>query len=276
MKVTRWVMAALGGASLAVLVSGTSLAEGAAQPAPAKAAPAKKAPAKTAPADAGNEPQIEPGVLAALGRMSAFLRTNTSFEATSHLQRDDVDDYGQIVTFDGQTVYKVKAPGAFTVEVTEGPKTRKYVYDGKSLTIFDPKTNYYAHFDAPSTIRATLDLAEQKYGVVVPLDDLFHWDQGEDYAKKLTSAHWVGKTQVDGQDVDQYVLSQPGVNWQIWITSGDKPLPVRVMIIASQDPARPRFEANLTWNLAPQFSADTFVFTPPAGAKAIPIVANAQ
>ena len=259
MYVTRRVKAALAGASLAVLATGASFAA---------AAPAKPAPATAS--------QVEPGALQALARMSAYLKTNNSFEVTSNLQRDDVDDYGQTVTFNGQTSYKVKSPNAFNIEVSERDTTRRYIYDGKSVTVFDPKTSFYAHFNAPPTIRQTLDDVEAKYGITVPLDDLFHWDQGDDGAKQLTSAHFVGKAKVAGQDTDQYAFRQPGVDWQIWIASGAKPVPLRVVIVASQDPARPRFQADLSWDTAPQFAADTFVFTPPPGAKAIPIVASAR
>jgi hypothetical protein len=259
MYVTRRVKAALAGVSLAVLASGASFAA---------AAPAKPAPATAS--------QIEPGALQALARMSAYLRTNNAFQVTSSTQRDEVDDYGQTVTLIGQTTYKVKSPNAFDIEVADGGTTRNYIYDGKSVTVFDPKTSFYARFNAPPTIRQTLDDAGARFGITVPLDDLFHWDQGDDGAKRLTSAHFVGKANVAGQEADQYAFRQPGVDWQIWIASGAKPFPLRVVIVASDDPARPRFQSDLAWDTTPKFAADTFVFTPPPGAKAIPIVASAR
>ena len=259
MHVTRRVKAALAGASLAVLASGASLAA---------AAPAKPAPAAAS--------QVEPGALQALARMSAYLKTNNAFQVTSNTQRDEVDDYGQTVTLSGQTIYKVQSPNAFEIEVSDADKTRSYVYDGKSVTVFDPKTSYYARFNAAATIRQTLDDAEARYGITVPLDDLFHWDQGDDGAKRLTAAHFVGKANVGGQDADQYIFRQPGVDWQIWIASGAKPVPLRVVIVASDDPARPRFQADLAWDTTPKFAAGTFVFTPPPGAKSIPIMASAR
>jgi hypothetical protein len=272
MNVTRLARAALVGASLTALATGASLAA----TAPAATAPAKHTVVHhrayaPAPAMAG---VVDPAAVAALGRMSAYLRTNPTLQVTSTMQRDEVDNFGQLLTFDGETIYKVKTPNAFTIEVSDRDKTREYVYDGRSVTVFDPKTSYYTRFDAPPTIRATLDAAQAKYGVEVPLEDLFHWDEGDQLSSKLTSAHFVGNAKVNGQDTAQYAFRQPGVDWQIWITTGDKPTPVRVVVIASDDPARPQFEANLTWDMAPQFAADTFVFTPPPGAKPIPIVAK--
>jgi hypothetical protein len=262
MNVTRLARLALVGASLTALAAGASIAA---------TAPAKHKAARAAPAAAS---QVDPGAVAALARMSAYLRTIPSAEVTMNTERDEVDAYGQRLTFDGQTNYKIKPPNAFVINVSEGQHVRNYTYDGKSVTVFDPKSNYYARVNAPPTIQATLDMVESKYGFKVPLDDLFHWDQGDSQTSKLTAAHFVGKAKVNGQDTNQYVFRQPGIDWQIWITSGDKPTPLRVIVVASNDPARPQFEANLTWDTAPQFTADTFEFTPPAGAKLIPIVAN--
>ena len=71
---------------------------------------------------------------------------------------------------------------------------------------------------------------------------------------------------INGVETQQYIFRQPGIDWQIWIAKGDKPAPVRVVVVASEDPARPQFQADLTWDTTPQFAADSFVFTPPAEA----------
>jgi hypothetical protein len=271
--VTHWLKAACLGAGMMALVGGAALAQ---TPTATTAPDSATAAADTSATVANNAaPAKEQGALDALAKMSAYLRSNPKFQVKVDTSRDEVDSEGHVVTFNGQTTYKVRAPNAFTISKVEGPKTRDYLYDGKSVTVYDPATKFYTHFDAPATIRQTLDLAADKYGVTVPLDDLFHWDQSQEYAAKLTSAHYVGDTMVNGQQTEQYVFSQPGVDWQIWIAKGDKPAPLRVVIIGNTDTARPRFEANLTWDTAPQFADDTFVFTPPADAKAIPIDAVA-
>jgi hypothetical protein len=218
--------------------------------------------------------QVEPNAVDALNRMSGYLRSIPAFQITLQTQRDDVDDYGQLITLNGRATYRVRRPDSFSIDLALPNSTGQYVYDGKTVTVYDPKTGFYAKVAAAPTIRQTLDLAEAKYGLTVPLDDLFHWDQGDDYSKKLTSAHFVGKAKVAGQDADQYAFRQLGVDWQIWIAAGAKPLPLRVMIVASQDPARPRFQADLAWDTDPKFTAETFVFTPPPGAKPIPIASN--
>ena len=213
--------------------------------------------------------QVEPNAVDALNRMSGYLRSIPAFQITLQTQRDDVDDYGQLITLNGRATYRVRRPDAFSIDLALPNSTGQYVYDGKTVTVYDAASGYYSKYQAPSTIRATLDLAEQKYGATVPLDDLFKWSDGDDQAKALTSAHFIGKAQVAGQTASHYAFRQPGIDWQIWIADGDKPAPLRVIIAASDDPARPQFQADLSWDTAPQFSSDAFAFAPPPNARAL-------
>ena len=274
MNAAQWARAAgLGVCVAALLVASGALATTAAAPANTTV---KAATAKTTAKPAARKGVVEPGSVQALHAMSAYLRAIPTFSVKMDTERDEVDDYGQLLTFTGGTTYRVKSPDGFNMEFAEGDKVRSYIYDGKSVTMLDPATGYYTVFKAPGTIRQTLDLAAEKYGLTVPLDDLFHWDQGEDPAKALISGHYVGPARVNGQDAEHYAFRQKSVDWQIWIAKGDKPLPLRVVIVGATDPARPQFEANLVWDTAPQFTAETFVFTPPANAKMIPIRSEGQ
>jgi hypothetical protein len=249
---------------VAALGCGAVAADAANQP-----APAAKSAKPVATSKAG--PTVEPAAVQALVKMSAYLRTIPAFEINMQTQRDDVDVYGQTITLSGKATYRVHRPNVFAIDLALPSKTRRYVDDGKTVTVFDPKTGYYAKFQAGPTIRDTLQMAADKYGATLPLQDLFTWTEGDARAKALTSAHYIGKTQIGNQTANQYAFRQAGIDWQIWIADGAKPAPLRVALVATKDPARPKFEADLAWNTAPQFAPNTFVFTPPANAKPIDI-----
>jgi hypothetical protein len=243
----------------AVLGCGAAAAYAASQPAPA-----------TASAQPDATP-VESAAVDALVKMSAYLRSIPTFQITMQTQRDDVDVYGQTITLSGEATYKVRRPDSFAVNLALPSRTRQYVDDGKTVTVYDPTSGYYAKFQAAPTIRETLQLASDKYGATLPLQDLFTWTEGDAREKALTSAHFIGKTQIGNQAANHYAFRQPGRDWQIWIADGDKPAPLRVSVVDSTDPAKPKFEADLTWDTTPQFGQDAFVFTPPANAKAIDI-----
>jgi hypothetical protein len=250
-KVAPWIIAtALGCSGVA--------AQAAPPPAPASAV-------QPAPVN------VDPRAVDALARMSAYLRTIPAFQITLQSQRDDVDVYGQLITLGGGAIYKVRRPDAFAINLALPSMAAQYVYDGKTVTVYDSRTNAYAKVQAPATIRATLELAQQQYGATVPLDDLFTWSEGDNRANALTSAHYIGKSRIAGQSTDHYAFRQPGKDWQIWIADGARPTPMRVTIVATDDPARPKFQADLSWDTAPKFAPNTFAFAPPANARAVDI-----
>jgi hypothetical protein len=217
---------------------------------------------------------LEPEALAALTKMSNYLRTLKSFEMRSDTVREEIDSRDQKLQFLGTTTYKARAPNGLVVEVAEDRRIRRFVYDGKSATLLAPRMGFYATVAAPPTIRELLDVLNKKYGVAFPLEDLFLWGTDADHRASLKRGYLVGFARIAGQDADQYAFREKGLDWQIWIARGDKPLPLRVVIAGTSDPKLPQMEASLNWNTAPKFAADTFVFKPPAGAKPIAIASN--
>ena len=150
-------------------------------------------------------------------------------------------------------------------------KARDVYYDGKSLTIYAPRVHFYTTVAAPPTIHETLKAAYDKYGIELPMEDLFRWGTPEDKHTDLKSGIVVGYAKIDGKDADQYAFRQGDVDWQIWIQRGDKPVPLKAVISSNDDPAAPAFSAMLRWNTAATFPDETFAFKAPADAKPITI-----
>jgi hypothetical protein len=232
--------------------------------------------AKSAAAAETPKPVVDQGALKALSAMSAYLKTLPGFEAKLTTRRSQVDGYGQVLTFDGESTYRVQAGVGFVAAVSDVNKARTYVYDGHQISLLDPATGFYAQVVAPAGLRQAVDFLANTYDINLPLDDLFRWDEGDAHTSVLTSALYVGETKLQGQDVDQYAYRQAGVDWQIWITRGDKPVPLRVVIIGSNDPAKPQFSADLVWNLQANFQPSDFVFTPPTNGRRIPLLTREQ
>ena len=233
---------------------------------PAAAKPAAAKPAAARPA-APKAPKVEPAAVQALQRMSAYLSTLTSFEAKAETSLDLVDDNDQTLQLDGVTRYKVRAPDGFVIEVVSDRQSRQFIYDGKQLTVNSPNLGFYATVPAPPTIRKTLEAAYDKYGIQLPLEDLFRWaDPANKRSEDLTSGFVVGTATIDGAETTQYAFREGGTDWQIWIQKGDHPLPRRLVIATKSDEARPQHTAEYTWNLAPSFNDAAFVFDPPEGA----------
>src|SRR3954468_5194426 len=233
----------------------------------ASASAASQSPAALArPEQALGRPAVanapDPAAVAALKRMSEYLAAQQGFELTSDATLDVVTDSGQKLQIDGTVHYKVKKPG-IRMELVSDLKTRTYYYDGRQFTIYAPKLGYYATMAAPPTNRAFLKSLYDKYGIELPLEDLFRWSDGDESdVRALTAGYSAGTATIDGVETDHWAFRQGDYDWEVWIQKGDQPLPRKITIVDRTDPAMPGYTARLTWTLNPTFAADDFTYTP--------------
>jgi hypothetical protein len=214
-------------------------------------------------------PTIDPSAIEALNKMSTYLRSLKAFQVQADVSNDDVLDDGQVIENISKVDLLAAKPNRLRVEVTSDEKHRLFLYDGKNFTVWAMLVNYYATVPAPPTIGELIDQVDDKYGIELPLVDLFRWGTNEDDAKKITAAVDAGPSTVGGVTCEQYAFRQEGVDWQIWIQLGEFPLPRKLVIRTLSDDARPQHRDTLTWNLAPSFNDEAFVFDPPQDAKRI-------
>ena len=130
---------------------------------------------------------------------------------------------------------------------------------------------FYATVPAPPTNREVLDTIYERFGIALPLEDLFRWGDGSSAARlqALQSAYEVGTATIDGVETDHFAFREAGVDWEVWIQQGDQPFPRKLVIINRDDPARPTFIARLTWTMNPTFADSDFAFVPGPDAKQI-------
>jgi hypothetical protein len=207
----------------------------------------------------------------ALNKMGAYLRTLNSFQVRADVTTDDVLEDGQSIQFSSKVDLVVARPNRMRVEVTDDDGHRFFFFDGKNFTVYGQVVSFYATVPAPPTLAQLTDDLSDKYGIELPLTDLFYWGTDDAIVKKIKAADDIGPSTVDGITCEQYAFRQEGIDWQIWIQLGEFPLPRKLVIRTLTDDAKPQHSEILTWNLAPSFSEDAFTFVPPAGVNRITI-----
>lgn len=220
-----------------------------------------------APAPA--KPAVDPAAVAALDKMAAALRAHEVFDLAADTTNEDVLGSGEKLQYEGKVRIVARRPDRFRVSVASDTRSRDYVYDGKTVTIFSPKHGMYTTFDAPPTIRETIEMARDKHGVELPLADLFAWGTDRASAKKLTSGFLVRPETIGGRACNHYAFRQPGADWQIWIANDESALPCKLVITNSEDASMPQYTAVLRWSFPKTVADADFIFTPPSGAKKI-------
>jgi hypothetical protein len=215
-------------------------------------------------------PAVEPAAIQALESMSAYLRTLDSFSIKAEASADAVLDDGQKVQFDRDLSVDYAKGKGLKVDSVSPFRHLTYFYDYKHLTLFSPDLLYYASTEAQPTIAKTLDEVSARYGVELPLADLFFWGTERLPTNVITSAVTIGPGRVHGDACRHYAYRQANADFQLCIAEGDHPLPLKLVITTTDQPEQPQYEVRMTWDLQPHIAADEFTFTPPR--NALPVI----
>ncbi len=227
--------------------------------------------AATASGKPARKDTIEPKAIDALKTMGSFLRSQQSFSVQTSSETDYELDNGQTVRMQKQGDLHVRRPDHLRANVTSDRKARQFFYDGKTFVMYAPNMGYYTKVDAPPTLNSLADTLETQYGLQLPMVDLFRWGTEEAPLDQLTSARYIGPATIDGVQTDQYAFRQKGADWQLWIERGDKPVPRKILITTTDDPARPQHSVDMVWRLGDKQPDSTFTFNPPKTAAQIDI-----
>lgn len=169
---------------------------------------------------------------------------------------------------------KIERPNRWAVVKESGQIGGAAVSDGKEETVYLPMFKAY--------IVRPLDEATAEDNELAGLPSMFLGPAGKVQAlmgeglKKfmldgVTESKIVGEEEIDGVACWKAELKQQGVDWQLWVTKGDHPLPRRVVLVPdySSQPGMPK-GMSLTaqidvanFNAEPKFTDEDFKFTPP-------------
>ena len=202
-----------------------------------------------------------------------FLASQQRFAADTRNSLEIVLKNGQKIEFNSTGHQSVQRPDKLRSERSGDLVEQLFVYDGKSLTLYQPQEKVYAQVAAPATLEEMLDFARIKYDVVAPFGDMLFKNAYDILMDGVTEGIVVGQAVIEGVVCDHLAFRAEFVDWQIWIQQGAQPLPRRIVITTLDLPNAPQFAVTVTrWDLEPKFDAQTFTFTPQAGGKQIEIL----
>lgn len=233
---------------------------------------AQTAPPAAAPATAqAVENAVDPASIQALKNMGAHLQTLKRFQVSTELTGERVLADGQKLQHTATADMDAERPNRLHARMWSARAERELIYDGKTVTLYTPAQKYYSTVEYSGNLGELVKRLEDRYGVEVPLADMFIWGTPAASFDKIESAMNAGQDFVGKDLCDHYAFRQGNFDWQIWITTGDKPLPRKLVITNRNDEARPQSLQLIDWNLKPTFKDGVFKFTPPKGATAVEI-----
>jgi hypothetical protein len=213
---------------------------------------------------------IDAGAQRLLKASTDFLAAQKRFSVDTLNTIEVVLTSGQRLQFDSAAKLDVQRPNLLRAERRGELVDQVFYYDGKSLTLSNPRDGFFATVDAPPTIEAMLDMARDKLDIVAPGTDLIYANAYDTLMQGVTSGFIVGKSAVDGVRCDHLAFRSADTDWQIWIQEGARPLPRKLVITSKDIAGMPQFVVSMNkWDLAPKFTGDTFAFKPARGAKLV-------
>jgi hypothetical protein len=115
---------------------------------------------------------VEPAAEKLLRRMSDYLASRQQLTLKAQSTLEAVLTSGQKLQYDSPATLMVSRPNKLRAHRKGDLVNQEFFYDGKTLTLFNPRENLYATTAAPATIDETLDFAREKLDVVAPAAEL--------------------------------------------------------------------------------------------------------
>ena len=235
---------------------------------PVFAADADSTPSAPAGA-AGSMQNIDPDAKKILDAMSAYMASVKKFTLHADTSRDDVLAFGYKLQTNDAIDLRVRRPDRLRADVSGDNQNSSYYYDGKTLTIFGHDLNYWTEIPAPATIGELIDSAQDR-GIEMPLLDVLASSARNELLEGVRTAVYVGESTIGGVSCDHLAFRQPTIDWQLWVSQGDKPLPRKILITTRYKVGDPQYSALLTWNTSSRIDDGDFRFKAPAKATKIP------
>jgi hypothetical protein len=220
-------------------------------------------------------PRLDQNALDQLKRMSVALGAAKAFTFQTNSTVEVPAKTGQFITLFATSEFALQRPNKLRVRVTGEVPNYDFFYNGQTVTAFAPNHNLYSVENAPGTIDAMLPVVEKETGIHFASAYVLFSDPYAVLTKDLFSAVVVGSDVVQGAPCEHLAFRAPGVNWEIWIESGTRALPRRLVITYTDVMNFPRFLVEFShWNLNPWLSNADFEFKKPAGVTEIAFLAD--
>jgi hypothetical protein len=216
-------------------------------------------------------PVVAPAAGRLLKEAGAYIGSAAAFTFHADVTFDHVLPSGQKLQFSAAEEAVLQRPNRVYVEWNGDLGARQFWYDGKTVTLYNPATLFYANAIAPPDIDAMLSELVPELDFAPPLSDLLYRDPYKTLRGKIQYGFDLGQNDVNGRNCRTLAFVEKDIDWQIWIENGPQPTPCKLVITYKTQSSQPQFTAVFSdWDFAPRI--DPAVFTPelPQGAQKIP------
>jgi hypothetical protein len=204
----------------------------------------------------------------------SLLRVMSEYLALLPAARVDIDTDVEVVDLAGQKLQysasmqlQMQRPDKLRVE-RRGPFAEsRMLFDGERLRISLVEPAAFAEIPAAGNIETAVRALRYEAGLDAPAGDFLFDDPYIGLMTDVISGADLGTAFIDDIECHHLAFRAKQVDWQIWIQTGDEPLPLKYVITSKWITGAPQFTARFRdWDLPPAFDANAFSATLPADA----------
>ena len=221
---------------------------------------------------ADGKPAIDPRADELLRRMGDYLAQAPFFSVSAEVWQDIQLSSAQRIQAGRTIELQVRRPNRLRADVHSTRRNRELVYDGSAITLLNRAQNFYGTVRASGSLDEAMDVASERFGIAMPLEDFVRSDPHKDLLKKVTFGGDIGPVTVLGVPCEHLGFTQDNIDWQIWIENGARPVPRKFVITYKDEPDSPQYTAIFSnWDFTTKLPDFVFKFEPPPGAAKIKV-----
>jgi len=212
--------------------------------------------------------EVNPDADEILRSMSSFLGGAKAFSVATQISNEVVTREGEKLQLNSSGTVVVQRPSALHLSRRGRFADVELFFDGTRVVVFGKNLNAYVERAAAGSIDELVATIQSELALDLPGSDLLVADPYAALSPGITGSGYHGTAYVQGVECHHLSFREDEVDWQVWVATGDRPLPMKYVITTKWLTGAPQYTVELhDWNLAPSFAADRFIFSPPQGAE---------
>jgi len=202
--------------------------------------------------------------------MSDYMASQKSLSGEFDAELDVITPELEKLQYSASGSVLLERPGKVRLIRKGGYTELELLSDGQTVTIINLGDQSYAQVKSPGTVDGMIDLLRTKYGLDLPGADLLLADSYAELMEGVIEAKHIGVGVVDGVECDHLAFRNADTDWQLWVRSGNRPLPCKYVIASKTVAASPVYTVRFrNWSSGKAASASAFSFAPAKGATSV-------
>ncbi len=124
--------------------------------------------------------------------MGDYLGQAQFFSVRAEVWQDFQLSSGQRIQ-SGRTIdLQVRRPNRLRAEIQSTRRNRELVYDGAAFTLLNRAQNFYGTVRTSGSLDEAMDVASERFGIAIPLEDFIRSNPHKDLLQNVTSGTDLG------------------------------------------------------------------------------------